>query len=616
MKNRKNKKGILRLSAAVLSAAVLMVTGSGVPALAANESTPSGAHAKQAGSGVLSAYRQIAFGSTGVALDAGTYILPASLKNATQPSQNSAAASCIGKTTLTVREDGTARITVEIHSVTVAGITAWARDWKVYTTKDTSGTPAAADYTVNDDGNVDSISFDLPDNSWDGVYVNMYVDAMKYAPDAWLKFDFANAYEAPADGSEKASGSAVVEQFGEYTVHTVVTTRDNRITNIEVSGDNFSGNYAEDNKAYLARAIRGLKDAYVGKSAADAKDIESVDAVSGATYASNAIRDSILDALHLKATEEVIHLPSGPLEQGEYQVDISFYTDIVTHYLTGKKQTSARISVDKKGNMKLITDITSGTVGEPLYVTAFNGYYPQNDASKALRPVKEKKTTVAYSDSYFPAGTEITDQVEIPLEGPFAKTYLANVHLYVPAMNRLNGEISGITFSNGWFDIDCMAKIYWDTLKKTGNAAEPEKKGTVFSKGGLQYKVTDVSGRTASVTKLAAVSFGTIAIPGTVTYKGRTYKVTKIAKNACRNNKKATKLVIGANVRSIGTSAFQNCTKLKTVIFKGTKVTAIGRKAFSGTSKNITFKTPKKSCKKYSKLLKKSGISQKAEIDF
>ena len=37
------------------------------------------------------------------------------------------------------------------------------------------------------------ITFTLPDNSYDGVYVNMFVDAMNYSPDAYLALDYANA---------------------------------------------------------------------------------------------------------------------------------------------------------------------------------------------------------------------------------------------------------------------------------------------------------------------------------------------------------------------------------------------------------------------------------------
>ena len=50
----------------------------------------------------------------------------------------------------------------------------------------------------------------------------------------------------------------------------------------------------------LEKAVNGLKGSYINKSATDVKEITGVDAVSGATYSSNAIRDAILNALELK----------------------------------------------------------------------------------------------------------------------------------------------------------------------------------------------------------------------------------------------------------------------------------------------------------------------------
>ena len=107
------------------------------------------------------------------------------------------------------------------------------------------------------------------------------------------------------------TGTAHISQFGD----------------IEVTGANFAGTYAETNKMMLEKAINGLKGSYINKSATDVKEITGVDAVSGATYSSNAIRDAILNALELKQEEEVINLPTEKLAEGEYSVDIAYYTD-------------------------------------------------------------------------------------------------------------------------------------------------------------------------------------------------------------------------------------------------------------------------------------------------
>ena len=92
-----------------------------------------------------------------------------------------------------------------------------------------------------------------------------------------------------------------------------------------------------------------------------------------------------------------------------------------------------------------------------------------------------------------------------------------------------------------------------------------------------------------------------------------TYKVTQIADNAFRNNKKITKITIGKNVSKIGSYAFSGCKKLKTIIIKTRKLTTktVSRTAFTGTPKKTTVKVPANKMKTYKKLLKKKGLKSK-----
>ena len=112
-----------------------------------------------------------------------------------------------------------------------------------------------------------------------------------------------------------------------------------------------------------------------------------------------------------------------------------------------------------------------------------------------------------------------------------------------------------------------------------------------------------------------------------------TYKITAISANAFKNNKKITKVTIGANVREIGKNAFASCPKLTTVnckskvlekigasAFQGdkklTKITlkstllkkgSVGKNAFKGTSKKLVIKVPAKAKKVYKKFFKTKG---------
>ena len=57
-----------------------------------------------------------------------------------------------------------------------------------------------------------------------------------------------------------------------------------------------------------------------------------------------------------------------------------------------------------------------------------------------------------------------------------------------------------------------------------------------------------------------------------------------------------------------------NTKNLKMLIIKGTKIKVIKKKALKKTHKKIVVKAPKKVLKKYSKLLKKAGISKTAKM--
>ena len=96
----------------------------------------------------------------------------------------------------------------------------------------------------------------------------------------------------------------------------------------------------------------------------------------------------------------------------------------------------------------------------------------------------------------------------------------------------------------------------------------------------------------------------TVNIPDTITVGGKVYKITSIAANACRDNTKITKLVIGKNVKKIGKEAFRNCTKLKSINCK-TKLLKAGKvkkNAFKGVNKKVVLKVPKAQKSLYKKL--------------
>ncbi len=142
---------------------------------------------------------QAGFGTANTELKAGTYKVTVSLKNASDPSKDSMAGSCIaGAATMVIASDGSVKITVPLTSVSVGPMTAFASDWLVYKGGlDTEKT--AAEYTTGESGNVNSITFVVPDKSADGVYVNM--STMMHSNDAFMKIEYATAEltSAPAE---------------------------------------------------------------------------------------------------------------------------------------------------------------------------------------------------------------------------------------------------------------------------------------------------------------------------------------------------------------------------------------------------------------------------------
>lgn len=424
-----------------------------------------------------------------------TYIVPLTLKNAHNLEQDSAAVACPGKFgTLTFDEDGTPRLSTNLHSVTVGTLTDYAYNFKVYQAPKASGETVDADIVATQDvpkadgsGNhevPETISFAIPQGTFDqnGVYLSMYVDAMGYAPDAYLQIDYADAKESgdPSLNFTTEVSTAEVEQFGNYNVTSQVTVTDGRITAVTLDGNDFKGTHADDNQMYLNKAINGLgstkgmKDKLVGLYMNDADKLNKLDTVTGATYSSNAIKTATMNALGVKIEQEIIpDAPEEKPEAGFYSIDIKDRTDVVDHGLVGEsKKATAYLRVDNDGKMWLTYKMVSGTVGEPLYVLGYNGYYPDNNTEGPL-----STEGVTYSTERMTAPTigenDVVTDITVPLDG-VRQTYINNVYLYVEAMKNLNGEVSGVYFDNGKFNINSTITLYWDTLTNLSEDTESD----------------------------------------------------------------------------------------------------------------------------------------------
>ena len=142
-------------------------------------------------------------------------------------------------------------------------------------------------------------------------------------------------------------------------------------------------------------------------------------------------------------------------------------------------------------------------------------------------------------------------------------------------------------------------------------------KGTKLTAKGASYQVTSAAEKNPTVVyKGNKKQKASVTIPDTVTIDKVTYKVTSIAANAFKNNKKLKKVVIGKNVTKIGKKAFYGCSKLKKITVKTTKLTKknVGSQAFKGIHKKAAFKVPKKKISSYRKAFRARGAAKTTKV--
>ncbi len=142
------------------------------------------------------------------------------------------------------------------------------------------------------------------------------------------------------------------------------------------------------------------------------------------------------------------------------------------------------------------------------------------------------------------------------------------------------------------------------------------KTGTKVVISNLKYTVT-AAGSTRTV-KFTGVQKKAkkVVIPASVKVSGKKYKVTAIAKNALKGNKKIQKLTIGSNIAKIGKKVFYGCSKLKSIVIKSKKLTSknTGSKAFKGINSKAVIKVPEGKVKSYKKIVRAKGAGKKVKV--
>ena len=135
--------------------------------------------------------------------------------------------------------------------------------------------------------------------------------------------------------------------------------------------------------------------------------------------------------------------------------------------------------------------------------------------------------------------------------------------------------------------------------------------------GDIVYKVISGSQNGScevSVLKVNKKNKKSYTIPNTVKINGFTCKVTEISNNAFSGCTKATKITIGKNVKKIGSKAFYNCKKLKTLTINSTKIKSVGSSALKKMYGKAKIKVPSSKVQYYKGLFANKGQKSTVKI--
>lgn len=122
-----------------------------------------------------------------------------------------------------------------------------------------------------------------------------------------------------------------------------------------------------------------------------------------------------------------------------------------------------------------------------------------------------------------------------------------------------------------------------------------------------------------NTTNKAEVTGTTLKLPDEIWVNEQYFVVAEIGKNALKNNKTVTKLTIGENVAKIGSSAFRNMTKLKSITINAANLKSIGKNAFKGVGdeKRVTISVKAETEEEFEKIcdmIRNAGVGKKVKF--
>lgn len=222
------------------------------------------------------------------------------------------------------------------------------------------------------------------------------------------------------------------------------------------------------------------------------------------------------------------------------------------------------------------------TVPQPIDVSklAVSSISRQTHTGKALKP----SVTVKYGSKVLKEGTDYTI------------SYKNNV-------NPGNAQLI-LTGKGG----------YKGSITKTFVIAA--KKGKIYTVGDYQYRVLNSSVKSGTVRFLKPVkrTLKKARILSSVKIGNYSYKVTEIGKEAFKNNKKLTSVIIDKNVKVIHSYAFSGAKQLKSITVKSKVLNKVYKNTFKNIHKRAVIRVPSSKLRAYKKLMPNKGQSKTVVI--
>ena len=135
-------------------------------------------------------------------------------------------------------------------------------------------------------------------------------------------------------------------------------------------------------------------------------------------------------------------------------------------------------------------------------------------------------------------------------DGTISGLKLGTADITVKAMDTGKEKTVKVTVKEAEKEPANPTKPSQPTTEKETSTVATVKKGTKLTVGTNTFVVTNVKAKTVSYKGTKKKKAAKITIPATVKSGNQVYKVTAIADNAFKNNKKIKTVVVGKNVRT------------------------------------------------------------------